>query len=510
MVARRQSGGALPLVQTNPAPAPPCTIVLFGAVGDLTKRLLMPALYNLAGSRLLDEETQILGADHNERTAETWRAELSDAMESFVNDASAEFHPNHIDPTFWSWVTKRLDYVVFDFNDAADYAKLKERLSQSGPRGVIFYLAVSERFFGTIVEGLGAVGLFEESAGAFRRVAIEKPFGEDLASARELNARILKVAAERQIFRIDHFLGKEPVQGIVALRFGNDTFDPLLKREFVDSVQITASETIGVEKRGAFYEPTGALRDMVPNHLFSLLTMLAMDTPESFGAEAVRDAKVTLLKAIRPLGSEDAVRGQYAAGTEQGMSVAAYRDESRVDRNSRTETYAALRVQVDNERWRGVPFYLRTGKRLARHLTSIAVVFRSAANVLTFQIAPEPGVTLDFRAKAPGPQMQLGPARSVFSYEQYFDEKPSVGYETLLYDIMIDNPLLFQRGDMIEASWAALQPVLDDWKSSQHAPAAYAPGSSGPGAADEMLLRDGRHWISLAAPSTPSLVKEKS
>ncbi len=498
---------------TSATPAPPCTIVVFGAVGDLTKRLLMPAFYNLANSGLLDDGLQIVGADHNERTAETWRAELSSEMESFVGDASAEFHPDRIDPAAWAWVTKRLDYVVFDFTNAADYAKLKVRLNEDRARGVIFYLAVSQRFFGTIVEGLGAAGLLAESGGAFRRIVIEKPFGKDLESARKLNARILNVAAERQVFRIDHYLGKEPVQGIMALRFGNGLFDPMWRREFVDNVQITAAEAIGVERRGAFYEPTGALRDMVPNHLFSLVTLIAMDAPRTFDAEVVRDEKVKLLKAIRPLAAADAVRGQYDAGSSRGESVLAYRDEHRVDPKTLTETYVALRIHIDNERWRGVPFYLRTGKRLARHLTTIAISFRPSAlafsdmagqasdDSLTLEIAPEPGIVTAFHAKAPGPLMQVGPVRSVFAYDKSFEEKPSVGYETLLYHCMTDNRLLFQRDDMIDASWAPLQPIIDDWSSSTDAPAGYAPGSDGPAAAEAMPACDGRHWLPLSQPA---------
>lgn len=501
----------------SPDPAPPCTIVIFGAAGDLTKRLLMPALYNLAGSRLLDDRLQIVGADHNVRTAETWRAELSAELESFTTDPGAEFHPDHIDKATWAWVAERLDYMVFDFEQPGDYAKLKERLTQSkAGASAIFYLAVSARFFGTIVDGLGSAGLLKEEDRAFRRIVIEKPFGSDLPSAEALNARILKVASERQVYRIDHFLGKEPVQGILALRFASGTYEPLLRREHVDAVQITAAETIGVEDRGAFYEPTGALRDMVPNHLFSLLTMVAMDAPTSLDADAVRDAKAHLLAAIRPLAPTDAVRGQYAAGTVDGKAVAAYRAEDRVAPDSRTETYVALTVRIDNGRWSDVPFSLRTGKRLARHLTTIAIRLRpaaqhlfppsaerdAAADVLTLWIAPNPGLVSSFRAKAPGPLMQLGPAASAFRYDEYFDEKPTVGYETLLYQCMLGNAALFQRDDMIEASWAAVQPVLDDWASSKDAPQPYAPNSDGPAAADEMLARDGRSWLPLAPSQT--------
>ncbi len=494
----------------NACAAPPCTLVIFGAAGDLTKRLLVPAIYNLAGGRLLDDGLRIVGADHHERTADTWRAELSAALESFTRDPNAEFHPDRIDASTWDWVAERLDYVVFDFEHPGDYGKLKERLAQSHTGSAIFYLAVSARFFGTIVDGLGAAGLLVESGGEFGRVVIEKPFGSDLATARELNARVLKDAAERQIYRIDHFLGKEPVQGIAALRFGNGAFEPLLRREYVDSVQITAAETIGVEHRGSFYEPTGALRDMVPNHLFSLLTMVAMNAPASFDAEAVRDEKARLMKAIRPVAPQHAVRGQYGPGTMNGQPVPGYRQEERVAPDSCTETYAALRLEIEGPRWDGVPFYLRTGKRLAGHRTTIAICLRPgphelfgqpehcvATNVLTIRIAPNPGTTTDFRAKAPGPVMRLGRARSVFEYERCFDEKPTVGYETLLYHCMIGNTLLFQRDDMIEASWAAVQPVLDAWGTSKEAPQIYPPGSEGPAAADELLAGDGRRWLPL-------------
>jgi glucose-6-phosphate 1-dehydrogenase len=482
---------------------------VFGAVGDLTKRLLMPALYNLAGSHLLDDGLEIIGADHNDRTADSWRAELSSTLESFTTDPDAEFHPKSIDAQVWDWIAKRLDYVVFDFEKADDYAKLKERLAKDPARGVIFYLAVSARFFGPIVDGLASAGLLAETGAAFRRVVIEKPFGSDLPSAHELNTRILKDASETQIYRIDHFLGKEPVQGIMALRFANGLFEPMWRREHVDSVQITASETIGVGTRGDFYEATGALRDMMPNHLFSLATMIAMDAPSSLEAEAVRDAKAKLVAAIRPIQPADAARGQYAAGTIDNKPVPAYRDEQRVAPDSRTETYAALKVQIDNERWKGVPFYLRTGKRLARHLTTIAIHFRQApeklfpaaddpaTNTLIIGITPVPGTMTRFRAKAPGPALLLGPARSVFTYADCFDEKPTVGYETLLYDCMTGNASLFQRDDMIEASWTAVQPVLDAWGNSKDAPQPYAAGSDGPADADALLERDGRRWLPL-------------
>jgi glucose-6-phosphate 1-dehydrogenase len=464
-------------------PAPPCTIVVFGAAGDLTQRLLIAAVYNLACGKLLDEGLQIKGLDHHDLTTDGWRTELHDALVSFTKNPGAEFHPDHIDQSTWDWIARRSEYTRFDFENFADYAKLKERLRAGN---AIFYLAVASRFFGTITENLGKAGLLEESDGAFRRLAVEKPFGADLASARALNARILTFAGESQIYRVDHFLGKEPVQGIMPLRFDNDLFEPMWTREHVDSVQITAAETLGVEGRGGFYDVTGALRDMVPNHLFSLLTLTAMEPPGSYEADAVRDEKVKLLRAIRPIAPEDAVRGQYAG----------YLAEENIAPDSRTETYAALRVQIANPRWDGVPFYVRTGKRLARHLTTIALLFRKG-NVLTLGIAPDPGFTATFVAKEPGPEMHTGNVRTAFAYKDFFEEPPTVGYETLLYQLMTGNQLLFQREDMVDASWAAVAPVLDAWGASRDQLPAYRSGGEGPDLAAALLERDGRRWLPL-------------
>ena len=485
---------------TSPKPAPPCTILVFGAVGDLTKRLLMPAIYNLAGSKMLDDGTKIFGLDHNDRTEASWSSELNEALQSFTKAAGAEFHPDHIDEATWGWVSQRLEYTVFDFENSDAYEKLKDRVSGNA----IFYLAVSPRFFATIADGLGRAGLLKETDGAFRRLAVEKPFGSDLPSARALNERLLTVASEAQIYRVDHFLGKEPVQGIMPLRFKNGIFEPMWSREHIDSVQITAAETLGVEERGKFYDATGALRDMIPNHLFSLLTMTAMEAPRSFDAEDVRDAKVELLKAIRPIAPGDAARGQYAAGTMDGKAVRAYRDEDNVARDSHTETFAALAVQIDNHRWNGVPFFVRTGKRLARHLTTIAILFK-AGNVLTLGIAPDQGFTITFQAKKPGPVLETGEARAAFNYKDAFEEPPAVGYETLLYHLMTGNTLLFQREDMVDASWAAVAPVLEAWGAAHDALPGYAPGSAGPDAAGALLASSGRQWLPLGGgPSTSS------
>ena len=489
-------------------PGPPCTIVIFGAAGDLTKRLLMPAIYNLASGKLFDDGLRVIGLDHNQRTTETWRTELNDALQSFTQDAGAEFHPDRIDQPTWDWVAQRLEYQVFDFENAAGYAQLEQRLSAGN---VIFYLAVAARFFGTIAEQLGSAGLLEEPGGAFRRIVVEKPFGLDLPSARALNAVLLEAASEQQIYRIDHFLGKEPVQGIMPLRFSNGLFEPMWTREFIDSVQITAAETLGIEERGSFYEKTGALRDMIPNHLFSLLTMSAMEPPASFGAEDVRNEKVKLLEAIRPIAPEDAARGQYSAGALDGKPVRAYRAEDNVAADSRTETYAALHVRIENRRWSGVPFYVRTGKRLARHLTTISVRFRPAvqrmfrdapasvptANVLTLGIAPDQGFSAAFSAKEPGPVLRLAGVHAGFAYKDFFEEPPAVGYETLLYHVMTGNTLLFQREDMVDASWSAVQPVLDAWAAARDPLPQYEPGSDGPATAAALLGRDGRSWLPL-------------
>jgi len=473
----------------------------------------MPALYDLAEARLLDPRMRIIGVDHNASTARGWAQSLGRTIRSFVRDKTAEFH-SRIDPRAWSWLAERLDYLTGDFDQAATFTELARRLTPKGDPGgsVIFYLAVSARFFGPIVEQLAKTGLLTEPPGFFRRVVIEKPFGSDLATARALNHKLLRAMAEDQIYRIDHFLGKETVQNILALRFGNGTYEPIWNRRYIDHVQITAAETIGVEKRGAFYEATGALRDMVPNHLFQLASMIGLEAPVALNARAVRDEKVKWVRAVEPLRVEAVVRGQYRAGRIDGARVAGYRREPDVSRQSRTETYAALKLAVDSWRWAGVPFYLRTGKRLGTRRTEIAVFFKPVPhrlfresptdwlkpNVLRVQTDPAHAIKTQFNAKVPGPAMRLAPVATTFTYGDYFVEKPNVGYETLLYDCMIGNPLLFQRADAIEESWAVVDPVLKAWAKGRRPPAFYAAGSDGPAAADELLKRDGRAWLPLA------------
>ncbi len=500
--------------QTSPAgttKAPACTLVIFGAGGDLTKRLLMPALYDLANGGLLDESFKVFGLDHNASSDDEWRSSLSDTMQTFTQNKTGEFHPATIDESAWGFVTQRLHYIVADFENQSSYAELAKQLTGNA----VFYLAVAARFFGPVVDGLGKAGLLKEADGAFRRVIIEKPFGNDLASARALNARLLDQMNETQVYRIDHFLGKEPVQSIMAMRFANGIFEPMWRREYVDHVQITAAETVGVEKRGSFYEATGALRDMVPNHLVQLLTMIAMEPPNSFDAEDVRTEKAKLVGAVARARTANTVRGQYGPGNEQGKAVPGYLQEPDVAKDSRTETYAALKLEIENWRWSGVPFYLRTGKRLKNRLTTISVHFKSAPyrifrdspvdrltpNVLTFTIAPNTSVSTDFTAKVPGPTMRLGRVSSEFYYNDFFQESPNVGYETLIYDCMLGDATLFQRADNIEGGWAMVQPLLDAWATGEGDVEAYAAGSEGPTSADELLRRDGRRWLPLTDDS---------
>ncbi|MFD1559726.1 glucose-6-phosphate dehydrogenase [Paraburkholderia silviterrae] len=497
-------------------PAPPCTLVIFGAGGDLTKRLLMPALYNLAVDGLLDNGMKIIGVNHGERETGQWREDLHDALQKFAADKASTFHAGTLDDNAWNWIAQRLHYMAGEFEDDDAYQRLAQQLGGNAQGNVVFYLAVGARFFKPIVERLGKAGLLRQDAsggGPFRRVVIEKPFGADLASARDLNQHILSFANESQIYRIDHFLGKDTVQSILAIRFANAMFEPIWRREYIDSIQITASEVIGVEGRGRFYEQTGAFRDMVPNHLFQLLCMVAMEPPNSFDAEAVRNKKAEVFDAIKPLTPADVVFGQYSTGP----AGVAYRDEPDVAKDSQTPTYAAARVQIDNWRWAGVPFYLRTGKRLAARHTEISVQLRRVPfrlfrdtpvdaltpNVLTLRIDPTHGTSFDFNVKTPGPVMQIGAVHSSFDYDDFFTEHANIGYETLLYDCMLGDQTLFQRADSIEAAWAAVDGVLHPQDRAAVRVQDYAAGSEGPAEAQALLAQDGRAWRALTPGEPP-------
>jgi glucose-6-phosphate 1-dehydrogenase len=494
--------------------APACTLVIFGARGDLTKRLLVPALYNLAVAGLLPPGFKLVGVDHGQCDDAGLRMQLGDFLHSLAADKNSEFGAAKIDDQAWSWLADRMTYLIGDFEDPVAFARLAEKLGPT--ESVLFYLATAPRFFGEIVDQIGKAGLARQPKGGFRRVVIEKPFGDDLATARALNRRILKVLDESQIYRIDHFLGKETVRNILVTRFGNGVFEPLWNRRHIDWVEITAAETVGVESRGGYYDKAGALRDMVPNHLFQVLAMVAMEPPNSFDADAVRSKKTEVLEAIKPLDEaqalKDAVRGQYDAGVLLNQRVQAYREEPDVARDSATETYVAWKLGIDNWRWAGVPFYLRTGKRLKRRTTEIAIRFRQppfmlfreteverlSPNWMVLRIQPDEGIALEFAAKRPGPSMSLGNVRMDFAYKSYFNVSSSTGYETLLYDCMIGDPTLFQRADTVEAGWQAVQPIIDAWANNPPKDFPnYAAGSNGPAAADQLLVGAERAWRSL-------------
>lgn len=501
---------ANPMAETISQSAEPCVIVIFGAAGDLTKRLLIPALYNLAQSQLLSKEFAIVGVAHTAMSQEDFRSKLTQEIHEFATVP--------VDDQLWQRIEQRLYYLSGEFQDANIYSQLQNLLTQvdqeCGTQGnYLFYLATAASFFQDIIEQIGSSGLAREAEDHWRRVIIEKPFGHDLDSARALNKKISTVLQESQIYRIDHYLGKETVQNILVFRFGNGLFEPIWNHHYIDHVQITVAETVGVESRGGFYEGAGAVRDMVQNHLFQLLGMVAMEPPLSFDADAVRDEKSKLLKSIQPLTSEDVlthtVRGQYGEGTVNEKNLPAYRSEPRVAPNSGTETYAALKLTIDNWRWANVPFYLRTGKRLPQRVTEIDIQFKQVPsllfrqtsidcltpNFLTMRIQPDEGIHLQFGAKVPGPSLKMSAVEMDFCYANYFGTTPSTGYETLLYDCMIGDATLFQRADNVELGWSVVQPILDSWESitPKEFPN-YAAGTWGPKAADELLTNDGRHW----------------
>ncbi len=500
-------GAAVPITGK---PGGPCAVVIFGASGDLTKRKLIPAFYNLAVQRLLPEQFAVVGFARRDSSSDEYREQMRRNLQ--------EYAPQEVDGGLWDWLESRLHYVAGEFDDPEAYKRLRERLEKversfrTGGNAV-FYLAVAPEYFAPIVQRLSEAGLCCRSGRAWTRVIVEKPFGSDLASARELNRQLRQHLDETQIYRIDHYLGKETVQNLLVFRFSNGIFEPIWNRRYVDHVQITVAEALGVEGRGGYYDTAGALRDMVPNHIFQLISLVGMEPPISFDADAVRDEQSKVIRAIAPLGPEEvltkAVRGQYGAGVVAGRRFSDYRQEDRVDSLSNTETFVAMKVEVDNWRWKDVPFYLRVGKAMAQRSTEIAVQFRRPpfalfretpieklrANALVVNIQPDEGISLHFSAKIPGATMRIGGVDMDFRYADHFGSAPATGYERLLYDAMLGDQTLFQRADMVEAGWRVVQNVLDVWKAqaARDFPN-YAAGSWGPREADDLVARDGRRW----------------
>jgi glucose-6-phosphate 1-dehydrogenase len=491
----------------------PTTLVIFGASGDLTKRKLLPAVYHLARNQRLPPRFAVIGVGRTQMDDEAFRTQFRDSLKEFAGLQSED--------EVAASLARRIFYVGGDLDDKALYERIKTRLTEiEGSEGVLHYLAIPPSAYGNVITRLGEAGLASAESPAWRRVIIEKPFGTDLASAKALNALVHQHFEEDQVFRIDHYLGKETVQNLLVFRFGNGMFEPVWNRRYIDHVQITAAETVGVERRAAYYEGAGALRDMVQNHMMQLLALVAIEPPTAFTAESVRDRKMDALVSVQPLvengqggaGLSNVVRGQYGDGWVQGGPVAAYRAEPDVNPTSATETLIALRLQLDSWRWAGVPFYIRTGKRMPKRTSEIAIQFRRpplqifkrvspslvAPNLLIVNVQPDEGISVRFEAKLPGTRMQLAPVMMNFRYGTAFGGPVPEAYETLLVDAMLGDPTLFARHDFVEASWALITPVHDAWKQEGAAGLMeYEAGSWGPSGADALMARDGRGWRTL-------------
>ncbi len=502
--------------------APPCIAVIFGASGDLGRRKLLPALYSLAAQNRLPPGFAVVGVSNATWTPDQFRNEIRQALGEL-----AHVNPS---PEQWEAFAKRLDYIEGDFSDPNLYQELTRRLRQmpGNPGNVLFYMATPPSVFPIIAEQLGRAGLNKPGATTpqngvagkgWTRAIVEKPFGRDLASAQVLNHALHQVFDESQIYRIDHYLGKETVRNILILRFANGIFEPIWNRRYIDHVQITVAETLGVEQRGRYYEEAGALRDMIQNHLMQVLSIVAMEAPVRFEANAVRDEKAKVISSIRPLITSSSIspdevthfaaRGQYGPGFIYGEPVPGYRQEPGVSPTSGRETYAALRLQIENWRWAGVPFYLRSGKRMPKRVSEVAIRFKQPpfrmfgdlgedaidANVLSIRIQPDEGISLRFEAKVPGADMRLRPVNMDFHYGSSFGEQQPEAYETLLLDAMLGDQMLFARWDMVETAWALTTPLIEFWEAHppRHFPN-YAAGEWGPPRADQMLAREGREW----------------
>jgi len=492
--------------------AEPCVVLIFGATGDLTRRKLLPALYRLSQQRLVPAEFAILGTARHTLDDEEFRQLMKQAIVEFGPD-------DELDESIWESFAKRLFYLGGDFNDSALYQTLKNRLteidSEFETRGNrIFYLATAPDYFGLVARQLGEAKLAKPAKGSWTRIIVEKPFGHDLESARALNRELAKVFDEKQVYRIDHYLGKETVQNLLAFRFANSIFEPLWNRQYIDHIQITNAEALGVEGRGTYYEHAGALRDMIQNHVFQVTSLIAMEPPASLAANSVRDEKAKAMQSVRALPLETietvALRGQYGPGKVLGDTVAGYREEPGVDPRSSTETFAALKLYFDNWRWAGVPFYLRSGKRLQKHVTEIAIEFKEVPhrlftdsdaplqpNILIIRIQPNEGITLRFGAKLPGQAMRIRPVNMDFRYGSSFGMKPPEAYERLLLDCMFGDSTLYARRDMVERGWEIVAPILEAWKKPAEDFPNYEAGSWGPATADELIEQDGRKWRKL-------------
>lgn len=489
----------------------PCAVVIFGASGDLTRRKLVPALYRLARQRLVPAEFAVIGTARHEMTDEEFRSKMREALN--------EFSDEEVDEAAWNSFAAGLFYLPGEFDDDETYKRIKSKLNDVDQthhtqNNRLFYLATAPEFFDHIARQLGANGLASTEAAGWTRIIVEKPFGHDLASAQALNAELAHVFNENQIFRIDHYLGKETVQNLLVFRFGNSIFEPLWNHQYIDHVQVTNAEAIGVEGRGSYYEKAGAVRDMIQNHVFQILALIAMEPPTSLDANSVRDEKIRAMRTVRAIPfdrvDEFAVRGQYGPGTVLGDTVAGYREEPGVDPQSSTETFAALRLQFANWRWADVPFYLRSGKRFPKRVTEIAIQFKNVPhqlftesdaplepNVLVIRIQPNEGITLRFGAKLPGQAMRIRWVNMDFRYGSSFGTKPPEAYERLLLDCMLGDSTLYARRDMVERGWEIVTPLLEAWKKPAPDFPNYAAGSWGPGAAFELIERDGRKWRKL-------------